>query len=41
MDEYVGGYSMFCATSETLLNRGVELLTEDFEQVGAENLRQL
>jgi len=44
MDEYVGGYSMFYVTSENLLNRGLELLemlTEDFEHVGAENLHQL
>jgi adenylylsulfate reductase, subunit A len=44
MDEYVGGYSMFYVTSESLLNRGLELLAmlqEDFEKVGAENLHQL
>jgi len=44
MDEYVGGYSMFYVTSENLLNRGMELLdmlTEDFEHIGAENLHQL
>ncbi len=44
MDEYVGGYSMFYATSEALLNQSLDLLamlTEDFEQVGAENLHQL
>ena len=44
MDEYVGGYSMFYVTSEPLLNRGLELLemlTEDFEHIGAEDLHQL
>jgi adenylylsulfate reductase subunit A len=44
MDEYVGGVSMFYVTSEPLLNRGLELLqmlTEDFENIGAENLHQL
>jgi adenylylsulfate reductase, subunit A len=44
MDEYVGGYSMFYVTSENLLNRGLELLemlTEDFEHIGAEDLHQL
>jgi adenylylsulfate reductase subunit A len=44
MDEYVGGYSMFYVTSENLLNRGMELLdmlTEDFEHIGAEDLHQL
>src|SRR5213082_2042375 len=44
MDEYVGGYSMFYVTSEHLLKRGLELLqmlTEDFESIGAENLHQL
>ena len=44
MDEYVGGYSMFYVTSEELLNRGLELLQmlqEDFEHIGAENLHQL
>ena len=44
MDEYVGGYSMFYVTSDNLLNRGLELLemlTEDFEHIGAENLHQL
>jgi adenylylsulfate reductase subunit A len=44
MDEYVGGYSMFYVTSEPLLNRGLELLqmlTEDFENIGAEDLHQL
>jgi adenylylsulfate reductase subunit A len=44
MDEYVGGYSMFYVTSEDLLNRGLEhlqMLQEDFEQVGAEDLHQL
>ena len=44
MDEYVGGYSMFYVTSEHLLNRGLELLqmlTEDFESIGAEDLHQL
>ena len=44
MDEYVGGYSMFYVTSENLLNRGLEhlaMLTEDFEQIGAEDLHQL
>ena len=44
MDEYVGGYSMFYATTEPQLNRGLELLqmlTEDLEHVGAEDLHQL
>ena len=44
MDEYVGGYSMFYVTSDPLLNRGLELLemlTEDFEHIGAEDLHQL
>ena len=44
MDEYVGGYSMFYVTSEALLNRGLELLdmlTEDFEHIGADGLHQL
>ena len=44
MDEYVGGVSMFYVTSEPLLNRGLELLemlTEDFEHIGAEDLHQL
>lgn len=44
MDEYVGGYSMFYATSEPLLNRSLELLDmlkEDFEHIGAEDLHQL
>jgi len=44
MDEYVGGYSMFYVTSEPLLNRGLELLemlTEDFENIGADSLHQL
>jgi adenylylsulfate reductase subunit A len=44
MDEYVGGVSMFYVTSEPLLNRGLELLEmlkEDFESIGAENLHQL
>ena len=44
MDEYVGGYSMFYVTSENLLNRGLEhlaMLTEDFEQIGAEDLHHL
>jgi adenylylsulfate reductase subunit A len=44
MDEYVGGYSMFYVTNEPLLNRGLELLdmlTEDFEHIGAEDLHQL
>jgi adenylylsulfate reductase subunit A len=44
MDEYVGGYSMFYVTNEPLLNRGLELLEmlkEDFEHVGAEDLHQL
>jgi adenylylsulfate reductase subunit A len=44
MDEYVGGYSMFYVTSEPLLNRGLELLqmlTEDFENIGADGLHQL
>jgi adenylylsulfate reductase, subunit A len=44
MDEYVGGYSMFYVTNENLLNRGLELLemlTEDFERIGAEDLHQL
>jgi adenylylsulfate reductase subunit A len=44
MDEYVGGYSMYYATSEALLNRSLELLDmlkEDFELVGADSLHQL
>ena len=44
MDEYVGGVSMFYVTGEPLLNRGLELLqmlTEDFEHIGAEDLHQL
>jgi adenylylsulfate reductase subunit A len=44
MDEYVGGYSMFYATSEPLLNRSLELLEmlkEDFQHVGADSLHQL
>jgi adenylylsulfate reductase subunit A len=44
MDEYVGGYSMFYVTSDPLLTRGLELLemlTEDFEHIGAEDLHQL
>jgi adenylylsulfate reductase, subunit A len=44
MDEYVGGYSMFYVTSEPLLKRGLELLqmlTEDFENIGADSLHQL
>ena len=44
MDEYVGGYSMFYATSEPLLNRSLELLDSlkhDAESLGAENLHQL
>ena len=44
MDEYVGGYSMFYATSEPLLNRSLELLDDlkrDAQQLGAENLHQL
>jgi adenylylsulfate reductase subunit A len=44
MDEYVGGYSMFYATSEPLLNRSLELLDDlkrDAHQLGAENLHQL
>ena len=44
MDEYVGGVGMFYVTSEPLLNRGLELLemlTEDFECIGAEDLHQL
>jgi adenylylsulfate reductase subunit A len=44
MDEYVGGYSMFYATSEPLLNRSLELLDtlkEDAEHLGAEDLHQL
>jgi len=44
MDEYVGGYSMFYATSEPLLNRSLELLDDlkrDALQLGAEDLHQL
>jgi adenylylsulfate reductase subunit A len=44
MDEYVGGYSMFYVTNEPLLKRGLELLDmlkEDFEHIGAEDLHQL
>jgi adenylylsulfate reductase subunit A len=44
MDEYVGGYSMFYTTNEPLLHRSLELLEmlkEDFEHVGAEDLHQL
>jgi adenylylsulfate reductase subunit A len=44
MDEYVGGYTTFYITSEPLLNRGLELidmLKEDFEHIGADDLHQL
>lgn len=44
MDEYVGGYSTFYVTNEPLLIRGLELLDmlkEDMEHVGAEDLHQL
>ncbi|BBP04748.1 adenylylsulfate reductase subunit alpha [Sulfuriferula plumbiphila] len=44
MDEYAGGYSTFYVTNEPLLNRGLELLDmlkEDIEHLGAENLHQL
>ena len=44
MDEYCGGISTFYITNKNLLNRGRELLdilTEDLENVGAEDLHQL
>src|SRR5438105_2132340 len=44
MDEYVGGYSMFYATSEPLLNRSLVLLDRlkrDPLEAGAEDLHQL
>ncbi len=44
MDEYVGGYSTFYVTNEPLLKRGLELiemLKEDMENMGAEDLHQL
>ena len=44
MDEYVGGYSSFYVTNELLLNRGLallDMLKEDIEHLGAENLHQL
>ncbi len=44
MDEYVGGYSMFYATSEPLLNRSLELIDDlkrHAHQLGADSLHQL
>ncbi len=44
MDEYVGGISTYYVTNEHLLNRGQELmdmLREDMEHIGAEDLHQL
>lgn len=44
MDEYVGGYSTFYVTNEPLLIRGLallDMLKEDMEHVGAEDLHQL
>jgi adenylylsulfate reductase subunit A len=44
MDEYVGGISSHYTTNEPLLTRGLELLEmlkEDMEYVGAEDLHQL
>ncbi len=44
MDEYVGGISTFYVTNEHMLNRGLkllEMLKEDLEHIGAEDLHQL
>jgi adenylylsulfate reductase subunit A len=44
MDEYVGGISVNYMTNDKLLERGIELLDimeEDFEHLGAEDLHQL
>jgi adenylylsulfate reductase subunit A len=44
MDEYVGGISVNYMTNDKLLGRGIELLNimeEDFEHLGAEDLHQL
>ena len=44
MDEYVGGISVNYMTNDKLLERGIELLNimeEDFEHIGAEDLHQL
>ena len=44
MDEYVGGISVNYMTNDKLLARGIELLNimeEDFEHLGAEDLHQL
>jgi adenylylsulfate reductase subunit A len=44
MDEYVGGISVNYMTNDKLLARGIELLNimeEDFESLGAEDLHQL
>jgi adenylylsulfate reductase subunit A len=44
MDEYVGGISANYMTNDKMLDRGIELLDimeEDFEHIGAEDLHQL
>jgi adenylylsulfate reductase subunit A len=44
MDEYVGGISVNYMTNDKLLERGIQLLNimeEDFEHIGAEDLHQL
>lgn len=44
MDEYVGGISANYMTNDKMLERGIELLDimeEDFEHIGAEDLHQL
>ena len=44
MDEYVGGWGSFYTTNEVLLGRGLELLEmlrEDLDHLGAEDLHQL
>ncbi len=44
MDEYVGGISVNYMTNDKMLERGIELLNimeEDFEHLGAEDLHQL
>jgi adenylylsulfate reductase subunit A len=44
MDEYVGGISVNYMTNDKLLERGIQLLNimeEDFEHLGAEDLHQL
>jgi len=44
MDEYVGGISVNYMTNDKMLERGIELLDimeEDFEHLGAEDLHQL